>query len=180
MEEKLLPPAKKKSLAAQPKSSRIHAPGYGFPTGVKGLLSWAWAEQRLKKSHNYWIITIRPGQPNQPHAMVIWGLWHDGRFLFITGAGSRKTKNLAANSRCIVSTEDASEAVVVEGVAELVDVETRRKLIPVYEKKYEYSLASMKDDILSMKEPVYAVRPRVAFALPEKSFQTKSTRWKFR
>jgi hypothetical protein len=174
-----MPIPKKKSRSAKPKSSRIHAPGYGFPTSAKGLLSWRWAEQRLKKSHNYWIITIKPGPPAQPHAMVIWGLWQDGQFLFITGAESRKTKNLAANSHCIVSTEDASEAVVVEGVAKLVDVETRRKLIPIYEKKYKYSLASMRDDILSMKEPVYAVRPSVAFALPEKSFQTKSTRWKF-
>jgi hypothetical protein len=37
----------------------------------------------------------------------------------------------------------------------------------------------MKDDILSMKEPVFAVRPKVVFALWEKHFQTKSTRWKF-
>jgi hypothetical protein len=30
-----------------------------------------------------------------------------------------------------------------------------------------------------MKEPVFAVRPRVAFALWEKYFVGKSTRWKF-
>jgi hypothetical protein len=174
-----MPTKTKKSHA--PKSSRIHAPGYGFPKNSKGLLSWSWAEQRLKKSHNYWITTITPdGSKFKPHSMVIWGLWQDARFLFITGAESRKTRNLVDNPRCIVSTEDASEAVVVEGVAELVDVATRRKLIPIYEKKYKYDLSSMKDDLLSMKEPVYAVRPVVVFGLWEKHFQSKSTRWKFR
>ena len=63
-------------------SSRPHAPGYGFPEGTKGLLPWSWAEQRLKKSHNYWISTIKPStaKPNAaPHVMVVWGLWQDGR-----------------------------------------------------------------------------------------------------
>jgi Pyridoxamine 5'-phosphate oxidase len=172
--------SKKKSSSRKLKTSRIHAPGYGFPKGTKGLLPWTWAEQRLKKSHNYWITTITPdGSKSKPHSMVIWGLWQDGRLLFITGAESRKTRNLAANPRCIVATEDASEAVVVEGIAEIVDAETRRKLIPIYEKKYKYDLSSMKDDILSMKEPLYAVRPLLVFGLWEKHFQSKSTRWKF-
>jgi len=166
----------------KPRSSRPHAPGYGFPKGRKGLLPWSWAEQRLKKSHNYWITTERPdGSPHtvSPHTMVVWGLWQDGRFVFSTGSGSRKARNLAANPNCIVCTEHAHEAVIVEGVAEIADVAARRKMIPVYEKKYDWDLSSMKDDLLSMKEPVYAVRPRVVFGLWEKYFQGKSTRWKF-
>jgi hypothetical protein len=112
--------------------------------------------------------------------MVIWGLWQDGQFLFVTGAESRKTRNLGENANCIIATEDASEAVIVEGVAEIVGVEIRRKLIPIYEKKYKYDLSSMKDDMLSMKEPVFAVRPRTVFGLWEKHFQNTSTRWQFR
>jgi hypothetical protein len=111
--------------------------------------------------------------------MVIWGLWQDGRFLFSTGSQSRKARNLAQNPRCIVATEHAHEAIIVEGVAEIADVAARRKLIPAYERKYKWDLSSMKDDLLSMKEPVFAVRPRVVFALWEKYFQSKSTRWVF-
>ena len=160
-----------------PKSSRPHARGYGFPKGKKGLLSWSWAEQRLKKSHNYWITTVRPD--GSPHTMVVWGLWQDGRFLFSTGSQSRKARNLEKNPRCIVCTEDAHEAVIVEGVAENANVEARRKLIPAYQRKYDWDLSSMQDDMLSMKEPVFAVRPKVVFALWEKYFQSKSTRWQF-
>jgi len=169
--------AKKSRSKAPTSSSRPHAPGYGFPRGKKGLLPWSWAEKRLKKSHNYWITTVMP--EHKPHTMVVWGLWQDGRFLFSTGSQSRKARNLAANANCIVCTEDAHEAVIVEGTAEIADVVARRKLIPVYEKKYEWDLSTMKDDMLSMKEPVFAVRPRVVFALWEKHFQSKSTRWKF-
>jgi hypothetical protein len=164
-----------------PEASRPHAPGYGLPKSEKGLLPWSWAEQRLKKSHNYWITTVKHEGSSQPspHTMVVWGLWQDGRLLFSTGSKSRKARNLATNPNCVVSTELAHEAVIVEGVAEIADVAARRKLIPVYEKKYKWDLSSMKDDILSMKEPVFAVRPRVVFGLYEKKFIEAATRWKF-
>jgi len=161
----------------KPKPSRLHAPGYGFPEGTKGLLPWSWAEQRLKKSHNYWITTVKPD--GSPHTMVVWGLWQDGTLLFSTGSKSRKARNLAQNANCVVSTEHAHEAVIAEGTAEIADVAARRKLIPAYEKKYKFDLSTMKDDLLSMKEPVFSVRPRVVFGLWEKHFQGKSTRWKF-
>src|SRR5579862_1294273 len=163
--------------AATPSSSRPRATGYGFPKGKKGLLLWSWAEQRLKKSHNYWITTVRPD--GSPHTMVVWGLWQDGRFLFSTGRASRKARNLAKNPNCIVCTEHAQEAVIIEGTAEMADVAARRKLLARYGKKYDWDMSTMADDILSMKEPVFAVRPRVVFALWEKHFQGKSTRWQF-
>ena len=160
-----------------PQPSRPRAPGYGFPKGTKGLLPWSWAEQRLKKSHNYWITTVKPD--GSPHTMVVWGLWQDGRLLFSTGSRSRKARNLEQNPSCVICTEQAHEAVIVEGVAEIADAEARRKFLAKYTGKYKWDMSSMEDDILSMKEPVFAVRPRVVFALWEKHFQGKSTRWKF-
>ena len=178
---------KKNNPTRNPHSSRIATTGYGFPEGTKGLLPWSWAEQRLKKSHNYWITTIKHSTvkptsvkpDSSPHTMVVWGLWQDGRFLFSTGSQSRKARNLARNTNCIVCTEHAHEAVIVEGVAEVADVAVRRKFLPVYEKKYKFDMSTMKEGILSMKEPVFAVHPRVVFGLTEKYFQSKSTRWKF-
>jgi hypothetical protein len=167
----------KKQTASTPKPSRPQAAGYGFPKGTKGLLAWSFAEQRLKKSHNYWITTVKPD--SSPHTMVVWGLWQDGRFLFSTGSKSRKARNLNKNPHCIVANEQAHEAIIVEGVAEIADVAARRKFLPLYEKKYKFDKGGMKADILSMKEPVFAVRPLVVFAMWEKHFQSKSTRWKF-
>ena len=152
-----------------------------MPKGDKGLLPWSWAEQRLKKSHNYWITTIKQDGSSRPspHTMVVWGLWQDGRLLFSTGSKSRKARNLAQNPNCVMCTEHAHEAVIIEGIAEIADVAARRKLLPAYERKYKFDMGPMKDDILSMKEPVFAVRPRVVFGLWEKDFIGKSTRWTF-
>ena len=161
----------------KPKASRPYMPGYGLPAASKGLLPWTWAEQRLKKSHNYWITTVKPD--GSPHTMVVWGLWQDGRLVFSTGSKSRKARNLAENLRCVVCTEHAHEAVIVEGDAEIADAAVRRKMLPAYERKYKFDMGKMKDDILSMKEPVFAVRPRVVFGFWEKEFMGKSTRWKF-
>jgi general stress protein 26 len=173
------------SQIGKPKVSRPRMPGYGLPEGDKGLLPWSWAEQRLKKSHNYWITTVKQDASSSatsqesPHTMVVWGLWQDGRFLFSTGSKSRKARNLAENSNCVLCTENAAEAVIVEGVAEIADVAARRKMLPAYERKYKFDMAAMKKDILAMKEPVFAVRPRVVFGLWEKHFVGKSTRWTF-
>ena len=155
----------------RPKASRPHMPGYGVPTSAKGLLPWSWAEQRLKKSHNYWISTTRPD--GSPHLMVIWGLWLDGAFYFSTGAQSRKTRNLAANPNCVISSEHAEQAVIVEGTAKLAsDPATLKRFARLYQKKYDW-------DLSSSSEPVYRVSPKVAFGLYEKDFMGKATRWKF-
>jgi Pyridoxamine 5'-phosphate oxidase len=103
--------------------------------------------------------------------MVVWGLWQDGRLLYSTGSQSRKARNLKANPNCVVATEKAHEAVIVEGVAEIADVPARRKFLTQYKRKYHWDMSAMKDDVLSMKEPVFAVRPRVVFALWESIFK---------
>src|SRR4030081_968866 len=125
-------PARKKKLSpnAKPRASRPHMPGYGLPTAGTGLLPWSWAEQRLKKSHNYWITTVKPD--GSPHTMVVWGLWIDGQFLFSTGRKSRKARNLAKNPNCVVSTEHAHEAVIVEGTAPGGGGSTCRRLLARY------------------------------------------------
>ena len=168
--------AKKRSQSV-PKASRPHMLGYGLPQNKKGLLPWSWADQRLKKSHNYWITTVKPD--GSPHTMVVWGLWLDGAFLFSTGRQSRKARNLADNPKCVVCTEHAHEAVIVEGTAELTGVLVRREFLKKYQPKYKFDMSGMEKDILSLKEPVFAVRPRVVFGLYEKKFVSSATRWKF-
>ncbi len=150
------------------------------------MLPWWWAEQRLKKSHNYWITTVTGRASRQLHTlfplsthMVIWGLWQDGCFLFCTGARVAQGQKPGAQFALRGVHRRRSEAVIVEGVAEIADIAARRRMLPVYERKYKFDMGKMKNDILSMKEPVFAVRPRVAFGLWEKHFVGKSTRWTF-
>lgn len=112
--------------------------------------------------------------------MVVWGLWLDGAFYFSTGRQSRKSKNLAANPRCVICTERAHEAVILEGTAE--EVAERAQIAQVlrkYERKYNFDMSSFAEDMYQHKEPLYRVRPRVVFGLSEKASLKKATRWQF-
>lgn len=147
-------------------------PGYGLPKDRKGLLHWSWAKRRLENSHNYWITTVRPD--GVPHTMVVWGVWLENAFCFSTGRTSRKARNLAANPRCVVCTERADEAVIVEGEARLVvDRSQLRTFFRKYETKYEWDMSAYE------KEPIFEIRPRVVFGLDEKRFPSATTRWTF-
>jgi hypothetical protein len=171
---------KKKSASKQsvPKPSRPHAPGYGLPKTRKGLLPWKWAVNRLSKSREYWIATTCPD--GAPHAMVVWGLWWENEFCFSTGRQSRKTRNLNQNSKCVICNENANEAVIVEGVAErMLNVPRIRKFLSLYERKYKFDMSGMAAGMISLKEPVFVVRPHKVFGQTEKAFATTATRWKF-
>ncbi len=123
----------------------------------------------LAESREYWIVTVRPD--GRPHAMIIWGLWFDGAFWFGTGSKTQKARNLKKNPNCIVGTQNAAEAVILEGVAEpITDGAIRKKLEPTSLRKYAISGGN---------EPVFRVRPTRVFGLIEKSFPKTATRWTF-
>jgi hypothetical protein len=98
----------------------------------------------------------------------------------VQGRQSRKARNLAENPRCVLCTEHAQEAVIVEGVAEIAAVPVRRVFLKKYKPKYNFDMAGMEQDILSMKEPVFSVRPQVVFGMYEKRFLSSATHWKFK
>jgi nitroimidazol reductase NimA-like FMN-containing flavoprotein (pyridoxamine 5'-phosphate oxidase superfamily) len=167
---------------SKPKASRPHMPGYGIVDAKSGkrLLSWPWARERLERGRTYWIGTAGPDA--KPHVMPVWGVWFNEAFFFSTGSQSRKARNLAGNSRCSVATEidfkkrpkkdDIKEAVIVEGVADVVsDSRVRKKFVKLYYAKYDW-------DMEEFAEPVYRVQPRVVFGFAPEFDQT-ATRWTF-
>jgi len=154
-----------------PKATRPDMPGYGLAKNKKGLLRWKWAEDRLKKSRQYWIATTRPD--GAPHVMPVWGLWLNNEFWFSTGKTSRKARNLAQSPRCVICSSDSEEAVIVEGLAKVVhDPAQLRPVYSAYKKKY-------KMDISGMEEPLFRALPRTVFGLFEKKFAATATRWTF-
>jgi len=161
-----------------PKATRPYIPGYGLPKSAKGLLPWKWAEDRLKKSRQYWVATTRPD--GRPHVMVIWGLWMGRLLYFSTGAKSRKAQNLAKNPHCTICTDRADEAVILEAVVETErQGETIRNFIPLYEKKYKWKLGQIEENLITLKDPLFYLRPKIAFGLWEKKFDTSATKWIF-
>jgi hypothetical protein len=162
-----------KKRPPQPKAGRPHIPDYGISTSSKGLLAWSWAETRLKKSREYWLISTLPS--GAPHVMPVWGIWVDSAFYFSTGRGTRKARNLARDARCAVCNEDAAQAVIVHGRAgEINDLKRIAELGKPYARKYPpYKLTPEMGAI-------FEVKPETVFGLWEKRFPTTATRWEFR
>ena len=100
------------------RADRPHMPGYGLAPaeGGTGLLPWSWAERRLADARNYWLATT--GADGRPHAMAVWAVWCEQALWFSTGVSTRKGRNLTRDPRCVITTERADEAVIVEGSAE--------------------------------------------------------------
>jgi nitroimidazol reductase NimA-like FMN-containing flavoprotein (pyridoxamine 5'-phosphate oxidase superfamily) len=161
-----------KTASSEPAASRPQMTGYGVPESLEGVLPWEWAQERIARSHNYWLITVRPD--GAPHTMPVWGIWLGGAYYFSTSATSRKARNLQLNSNCVVCNENAEEAVILEGVAcRLSDAEIPPQAFVDYKAKYGWEL----DPAMG---PVHQVRPKTVFAMPEKHFPKGVTRWRFK
>ncbi|NDU75348.1 pyridoxamine 5'-phosphate oxidase family protein [Actinomadura sp. DSM 109109] len=59
--------------------------------------------------------TVRPD--GRPHSAGVGALWLDGDLYVVSGPGTRKSRNLAANPACTVSVRTAVGDVVLEGEA---------------------------------------------------------------
>lgn len=164
----------------EPKASRPQwedALGATPRDATSGLKTWRWALERLEKSHNYWIATSRPDA--RPHLMIVWGVWWQDAFWFSTGPRTRKARNLASNTNCVVGTEKADEAIILEGVAEEVkDRAVWKQMCEQYNRKYGGDVYPMLE---SSGGSVYRVRPQTAFGQDEhaENFADAMTRWKF-
>jgi PPOX class probable F420-dependent enzyme len=149
-------------------------PGYGIAAGTDGLLPWSWAEQRLQGSAEMWLATTSP--EGRPHVMPVWAVWLDGAVWLSTGPRSRKARNLSADPRCTVTTDDTRRPVVIDGVAERVtDAASTQRFTDAVNAKY----ASDYDAAFFLTTHVYRVRPERAFGLDEDRFAETPTRWTF-
>jgi len=146
---------------------------YGVPASPEGTLPWSWAEQRLVDAHNYWLSTVNPA--GRPNASAVWGVWLDGTFLFSCSPTALKARNLAANPNCVITTERADEAVIVEGVAQPVKGRAiTGAYVDVYNRKYDWDMDPDADGY-------FIVTPRVAFAFIEHAdrFSQTATKYEF-
>jgi PPOX class probable F420-dependent enzyme len=150
-------------------------PDYGVlgPDEGSGLLPWSWAEERLTGSRNYWITSLSPD--GSPHSMPVWGVWDGAALWFSSGRRARKARNLAGDPRCVVTSEDASEPVVIEGTAELVkERDAIARVAELMNAKY----GGITVEFLVANATV-RVRPRRAFGIAHDDFMGSPTRWVF-
>jgi len=156
---------------ADPKRSRPYMPGYGLLDAAQ-----SWAVERLERSHDYWVATIRPD--GRPHVMPVWGIWLEDAVWFSSSRGSRKARNLDANPNCTITTDNAYEPVIVEGAGvRFTDLSTITRFVAAINQKYttDYSADFFDPD----RNACFQVRPTWAFGLTESDFTGSPTRWIF-
>ncbi len=162
----------------EPVADRPFMPGYGVlpATEGSGLIPWAEAERRLTASHDYWCATVRPD--GRPHVMPVWGVWLRERLWFSSGLQSRKARDLAEEPRCTLTTDDAQNPVVVDGIAhQVTDPGGIAAFLDAMNTKYR---AGMTADFLDPRvNGTFTVRPERVVALTHDDFTGSPTRWTF-
>lgn len=163
----------------EPRASRPYWPDAlsKSPEDTSNLKPWSWALERLEKSHNYWIATTRPDR--RPHLMIVWGIWWQDAFWFSTGPRTRKARNIAAMPHVVIGTEDAGEAIILEGATEeITDRSVWKQLVKIYNAKYGGDVEPL---LMASDGCVFRVQPQVAFAQDEhaENFADAVTRWHF-
>jgi hypothetical protein len=165
-----------------PVAGRPYMPGYGIEpandgTGGSRLLPWAWAVERLTRSHEYWVAAVSDGDSTgTPHLMPVWAVWLEDALWFSSSAGSRRARSLALNPRCAVATDDPHQPVVVEGEA----VRTGdRAAVVAFAKRSNDKYGTDYDVDFYLVNALFQVRPMVVIALDDNDFTGSPTRWVF-
>jgi general stress protein 26 len=166
---------------AEPRGERPQMPDYGVDTENWEALPWSWAAERLERGRNFWIVTVSGA--GRLHALPVWGVWDDGehRFAFSCGTRARKARNLAANDRIVIGSEDTVECISIEGRAELLTDEARRDVwVERYVEKYRPISPDLTPEFVRGGN-IYEVTPEVAFGIieHEHAFSERATRWRF-
>jgi hypothetical protein len=112
--------------------------GYGAPTiewaRVKAVLDSELTqapETGGPQRHTVWLTTINPD--GSPHVMPLGMLPWNGSWYFTSGPGTRKTRNLTRDPRCVLSVATDPFDLVVEGIAQRVtDADELASVADVY------------------------------------------------
>jgi nitroimidazol reductase NimA-like FMN-containing flavoprotein (pyridoxamine 5'-phosphate oxidase superfamily) len=66
----------------------------------------------------YWVATTGPD--GRPDVRPVGIVWDDGKFYLVSGAGTRKSKNLARDPHCVITVAAPRTDIVAEGEARII------------------------------------------------------------
>jgi hypothetical protein len=151
---------------------------YGAAGGADDLLPWSWVEERLTAAPNYWLSTVTPS--GLPHVRPVDGVWVEGALCFGGSPETRWVRNLQANPAASVNLSSYTEAIILEGRAELVTdpahplaEPSQKASIEKYPQYYGEGAAGVEF------QPFWLFRPARAYAWLLDRFPASATRWDF-
>ncbi|TMC36966.1 MAG: pyridoxamine 5'-phosphate oxidase family protein [Chloroflexi bacterium] len=115
--------------AREPVTAQLYA-----PEDTRPETSWAELVRRLAASRTFWLSTARN---IRPHVMPLLAVSVDRAIYFCAGPATRKARNLARESRCVLTTAADGVDIVVEGKAvRVTDGPTLERVADEYRSKY--------------------------------------------
>jgi general stress protein 26 len=88
-------------------------------------------ESGAPQNRTPFLATVRAD--GRPHVAGVGALWDSGKLYFVSGSGTRESRNLTQNANCVISMSLTGIDLVVEGVAERVtDDKTLQRLAERY------------------------------------------------
>jgi hypothetical protein len=97
-------------------------------------IPWSRALEALEAAEpqaRAFLATTRPD--GRPHVAGVGALWDEGKVYFVSGAGTRKSQNVAREASCTIAMALTGIDLVIDGVAERVtDDETLQRLAKRY------------------------------------------------
>ena len=165
---------------AEPRAERPAMKDYGVPDEPDGLLPWSWAEERLVRNRNYWVVTASAN--GRPHCLPVWGVWlaDASSFTFSCASTSRKARNMQANPRVVFTVDDTVECISVEGRARILAADLIDPVAEQYATKYEPDPDKRAELAAFVKShDMWEIVPQRAFGIIEREedFAQRATRW---
>jgi hypothetical protein len=128
-------------MTEAPKTEAMSREGKGTQAaseaGRSQPLSWSEVERRLARGGWFWLATVRPD--GRPHVMPAFAAWSGTSFFVASNSLARKSRNLEAEPRCVISTDTGDLHVIVEGVARhVLDEEGLKRAVEAFQAVYSW------------------------------------------
>jgi nitroimidazol reductase NimA-like FMN-containing flavoprotein (pyridoxamine 5'-phosphate oxidase superfamily) len=113
----------------------------GFSSPGATARPWAEVSDVLTRAGIFWLSTVRGD--GRPHVTPLPAVWHEGTLHFCIGDQEQKTRNLAANPRCVLTTGTpelrSGLDVVVEGTAvRVTDPGRLKRLAELWQERHDW------------------------------------------
>ena len=120
----------------------------------KGFIPWSTVDRQLRALRSIWVSTTRPD--GRPHAVPVWFTWDSRTLYFATHKISQKARNLESQSWVVVHAGNGDDALILEGVAEVVtDRAELQSVDAARAEKYVDPRTGARDTILGEGTVVY-------------------------
>ncbi len=144
---------------------------------------WADVEAVLAAAEIFWLSTVR--SDGRPHVTPLPSVWDDSKLHFVCGSAEQKTRNLARDNRCVLTTgrNDLRGGldVVVEGAVERVrDHDTLVRLAGLWKSELDWDFEVGDDKFHDGDKRdglVFALAPKKVLAFGKEPYS--QTRFRF-